>query len=71
MSWLADVCTRCNTTHPANDAGERICPAPPIERAPEAEHVMGDTAFIPCIGMFKWHDRLPPLKIDGKPTRIH
>lgn len=34
MSALGpDVCTRCMTTHPLNEQGERPCPKPPVERS--------------------------------------
>lgn len=61
MSWLTDVCNRCNTTHPANDTGERACPAPPIEERPGP-----GMTFIPCVGMAAFNRRLPPIKVNGE-----
>jgi acetyl esterase/lipase len=31
MSFMKDLCSRCMTTHPLNDDGERVCPKPPSE----------------------------------------
>jgi hypothetical protein len=66
MSWQSEICSRCCTTHPANENGERICPKPPKVERPEPDNPFESILYVwKCGGATRGFERPGLPKVQG------